>query len=113
MYLDAVGPQPVPGRRSRSTSHSRPPALLPCNAFAQFPSAQRSLLSHFDSAAEGQGRPYYTTDRSAKAVYSRGGVCPRPVGLDREDTLSKLPLDVVRNHSRGCVGGCWKESWDE
>src|SRR5437667_8178680 len=110
MYLDAVGPQPVPGRKSRSTSHPRLPGLLLCNALALFPSAQRSQLSHFDNAAEGQG---YTTDRPAKAVYSRGGACPRPVGLDREDTLSKLPIDVVRNHSRGCVGGCWKESWDE
>src|SRR6266487_1555114 len=125
MYLDVVGPQPVPGHRSRSTSHPRPPALLPCNALALFPSALRSQLSHFDSAAEGQryreGRSHYTTDQPAKAVYSRGGACPRPclqayprpVGLDLEDTLSKLPIDDVRNHFHGCVGSCLKETWDE
>src|SRR6266581_9748417 len=108
MYLDAVGLQPEPGRKSRSTSHPRLPALLLCNALALFPSARRSQLSHFDNAAEGkgdrEGRPYYTTDRPAQAVYSRGDPRGRPVGLDREDTLSKLLLDVVRNHSCGCVG---------
>src|SRR6266566_560106 len=104
MYLDAMGPQPEPGRKSRSTSHPRPPALLLRNALALFPSARRSQLSHLDSAAEGKGD--YTTDRPAQAVYSRGDPRGRPVGLDREDTLSKLPLAVERNQYRVGVGGC-------
>src|SRR6266581_8872132 len=109
MYLDVVGLQPEPGRKSWSTSHPRPPGLLLCNALALFPSALRSQLSHFDSAAEGkgdrEGRPYYTRPVQADPSYSRGDPRGRPVGLDREDTLSKLLLDVERNHYRVGVGG--------
>src|SRR6266849_6472936 len=31
------------------------------------------------SQGDRKGRPYYATDRLAKAVYSRGGACPHPV----------------------------------
>ncbi len=41
----------------------------------------RQIAAGPPSQGDRQGRPYYTTNRPATPVYSRGGACPRPVGL--------------------------------
>ncbi len=44
------------------------------------------------SQGDRKGRPYYTTNRPAQPVYSRGRACPCPVGLPPPWTGAQQPL---------------------
>jgi len=41
----------------------------------------RQMAAWPPSQGDRKGRPYYTTNRPAKPVYSRGRACPCPIGV--------------------------------
>ena len=75
----------------REGSQGRTPRALRCRLCWKI----QEICNGVRDSASAKERPSSTPDRPDKAVYSRGGACPRPAGYA---TTTDVPR---RNHSRG------------